>query len=48
MNYKQYIKSRRIRFRILSMLSWLSDTWMVRLQYKLHTGRTLRLKNPQR
>lgn len=48
LNYKQLIRRREVRLRILSALSWLPDTWMVRLQYKLHTGRTLRLKNPQR
>lgn len=48
LNYKQLIRRREVRLRILSALSWLPDTWMVRLQYKLHTGRTLRLKNSQR
>ncbi len=47
-NYKRLISSRKLRLRILRSLSWLPDTWMVCLQYKIHTGRTLNLKHPKR
>lgn len=48
MDYKSIIRSRKVRMWILSVLSWIPDTLMVRLQYKIHTGRTLDLKHPQR
>lgn len=48
MNYKKIITSRQLRTRILSWLSWIPDSIMVQLQYRIHTGRKLNLKNPQR
>ena len=48
MNYKDIIKSRDLRIKILSYLGWIPDGIMLRLQYWLQTGRTLHLKNPQR
>jgi hypothetical protein len=48
MNYKKIIRSRELRVKILSMLSWVPDAPMLKLQYRLHTGRKLNLKNPQR
>lgn len=48
MNYKKIIRSRNLRIKILSMLGWIPDEPMLRLQYWIHTGRKLNLKNPQR
>ncbi|WP_165156821.1 ATP-grasp fold amidoligase family protein [Parabacteroides sp. ZJ-118] len=48
MNYKQIIKSRSLRLNILRLLSWVPDKWMIPLQYRIHTGRKLNLKNPTR
>lgn len=48
MNYKKLIRSRALRIKLLSMLSWIPDSIMVPLQYRIHTGRKLNLKNPKR
>lgn len=48
MNYKKIIKSQKIRFKILNCLSWIPDELMVKIQYRIKTGRKLDLKNPQR
>lgn len=48
MNYKNIIKSRDIRIKILSHLGWIPDSIMLRLQYWMQTGRKLNLKNPKR
>lgn len=48
MNYKDIIKSRDLRIKILSYLGWIPDGIMLRFQYWLQTGRILHLKNPQR
>lgn len=47
-NYKNLIKSRELRIRILNALSWVPDEPMVRIQYWIHTGRRLNLNNPKR
>lgn len=47
-DYKKIIKSRKTRLAILRFLSFVPDPWMVRLQYRIKTGRRLDLKNPQR
>lgn len=47
-NYKNLIKSRELRIKILNALSWVPDELMVRMQYWIHTGRRLNLKNPKR
>lgn len=46
--YKKIIKSRSMRMRILSMLNWLPDKAMLKLQYRIKLHRKLNLKNPQR
>ena len=46
--YKKFIKSRSLRMKILSMLNWLPDSSMLKLQYRIKTKRKLNLKNPQR
>lgn len=48
MDYKRIIKSRRLRIRIMQVLSFIPDSVMVRLQYRIKMGRRLNLANPQR
>lgn len=48
MNYKKFLKSQDLRFKILNMFSWVPDKTMVKLQYRIKMGRKLNLKNPQR
>lgn len=48
MNYRNIIKSRDLRVKLLTFLSWIPDSIMLRLQYWLQTGRRLNLKNPKR
>ena len=48
MDYKKIIKSRKFRIKIMQFLSFIPDEIMVRLQYRIKTGRKLNLKNPQR
>ena len=48
MNYKILFKSQNLRFRILKMLSWVPDSVMLPLQYRIKMGRSCNLKNAQR
>lgn len=48
MNYRNIIKSRDLRVKLLTFLSWIPDSIMLRMQYWLQTGRRLNLKNPKR
>ena len=48
MNYRNIVKSRNLRIRILSHLGWVPDGIMLRIQYWLQTGRKLDLKHPKR
>jgi hypothetical protein len=48
MNYKKIIKNQNIRFAILNCFSWIPDKTMIKIQYRIKTGRKLNLKNPQR
>lgn len=48
MDYKKLFRSRELRFAILRMLSFVPDKLMLRLQYRIKTGRRLNLKNPVR
>ena len=48
MDYKKILKSRAVRLAILKMLCFVPDKPMVKLQYRIRTGRKLNLKNPQR
>ncbi|MCM1262994.1 MAG: carbonic anhydrase [Butyrivibrio sp.] len=48
MDYKKLIKSRKTRVRIMQALSFVPDSIMVKMQYKLKTGHRLNLKNPER
>ena len=48
MNYKKIIKSREARSLILRMLRFIPDEQMLRLQYRIKTGRGLNLDHPVR
>ncbi len=48
MDYKKLIKSRNLRVKIMQALSFVPDEMMVKIQYRMKTGRKLNLKNPQR
>jgi len=47
-NYKDLIKSRKLRLKILSLLSFIPDKIMISLQYRIKTGRKINWKNPKR
>ena len=46
--YKNIIKSRSLRMKIISMLRWLPDKPMLKLQYRIKLKRKLNLKSPER
>jgi len=48
MDYKKIITSRNVRAKILACLDWVPDRVMIPLQYWIHTGRRLDMKNPRR
>lgn len=48
MEYKSIFKSRKLRKVILSFFKFIPDKLMLKIQYKIKTGRRLNLKNPVR
>lgn len=48
MDYKKIIRSRKMRLKILELLSFIPDKAMISFQYKLKTGRKLDLETPTR
>ncbi len=48
MDYKKILKSRALRLKILNCLSFVPDKIMVKIQYRIKTGRKLNLKSPKR
>jgi len=48
MNYKKIIKSQKARFFVLKMFGWVPDKAMIKIQYRIKTGRKLNLKDPKR
>lgn len=48
MDYKKILKSRKLRIKIMQFLSFIPDELMVKLQYRIKTGRKLNLTNPKR
>lgn len=48
MNYKKIIRSRTMRENILRALAFIPDETMLRMQYRIKTGRALHLKDPVR
>lgn len=47
-HYKKTVKNKETRIKILEFLSFIPDSTMVKIQYKIKTGRKVNLKNPQR
>lgn len=48
MNYKAIIPSQELRLKLLKMTEFIPDELMIKLQYRIATGRKLNLKNPKR
>lgn len=48
MDYKKLIKNQETRLKILKLLDFIPDKLMVKLQYRIKTGRRLNLKTPTR
>ena len=48
MDYKNVVKSRSMREKILKLLCFVPDKLMLKLQYRIKFGRKLDLKNPKR
>lgn len=48
MDYKKIFKSAKTRRIILNILSFVPDSIMLKIQYRIKTGRKLNLKNPER
>lgn len=48
MDYKKIIKDRERRMRILQCFRFIPDKQMIKLQYRIKTGRKLNLKSPKR
>lgn len=48
MNYKKIIKNQNTRFAILKALSWVPDSIMLPLQYRMKMNRKCNLKHPER
>ena len=48
MDYKKIFKSRKFRLKLLRVLDFLPDKFMLKLQYRIKFNRGLNLKNPKR
>lgn len=48
MNYKKIIPNREIRLKILGLTEFIPDKLMIKLQYRIATGRKLNIKKPTR
>ena len=48
MDYKKIIRSRNVRLALLKIFSFVPDRLMIRMQYRIKTGRSLHLKKPER
>lgn len=48
MDYKKLLPNQKMRLKILKLIDFLPDEPMIKLQYKIATGRELNLKNPIR
>ena len=48
MNYKKIIKNQKTRFMILRFLKWVPDAIMLRVQYRIKTGRWPDFQHPKR
>ena len=47
-DYKKLIKNRNTRLKILNLLSFIPDSVMLKIQYRIYMGRRLNLKEPMR
>lgn len=47
-DYKKIIKSQELRFKILNFFNFIPDEWMIKIQYRIKTGRKLNLNKPER
>ena len=48
MDYRNIVKNKEMRFKILHFLRFIPDKWMLKFQYRVKMGRKLNLKNPKR
>jgi len=48
LNYKIIIKNRNLRIKILRLLNFIPDKWMIKMQYRIAMGYKLNLKNPKK
>lgn len=48
MDYKKIIKNQQLRLKILKIVDFIPDKPMIKLQYKMATGRKLNLEEPKR
>lgn len=48
MDYKKFLGNQDLRFKILNSLSWVPDSIMLRVQYRIKMGFWPNFKNPQR
>lgn len=48
MDYKRLIPSQKLRLKILKLTDFIPDKMMIKLQYRIATGRKLNLKQPMR
>lgn len=48
MDYKKIVCSQQMRFRILNLLSWVPDSLMLRIQYRIKMGFWPNFKHPKR
>lgn len=46
--YKKILKSQRMRFRLLNLMSWLPDKFMLKIQYRIKLKRWPNFKQPKR
>lgn len=48
MNYKKILKNKKLRFKILSLMKFIPDKAMLKIQYRVKNNQKLNLKNPRR
>lgn len=48
MDYKKLFRNQDLRFKVLECLSWLPDSVMLKIQYRIKMGRWPNFKHPQR
>lgn len=48
MDYKKILRSRKLRLKLLELFSFVPDKTMIKIQYRIKTGKKLDLKNPKR